>query len=149
MVSCRSAAGCAAGRGGRADVGELLWSCCFISGDGVLEVGLVEEDARAVEEEPGDGDADEDGDVDGLAEAGAGALVVDGVEQVDELVLLEFAVAAGADTDGLCGAASRLVAAVWSARRIGRQLKEGHGGSEDRTQAGGRRPPEECVVRMH
>ncbi len=104
----------------------------------------MEEDVRAIEEEPRDGKVDDEGDVDGLAKARARALIVDGVEQVDKLVLLELAVAAGADTDGLGGAAGRvaggLVAAVGSARRIGRQLKKGHGCSEDRTQAGGKRP---------
>jgi hypothetical protein len=66
----------------------------------------MEEDARAVEEEPPDGQVDDDRDVDGLAEASFGTLVVEGVEQVNELVFVEFAEAAGAHLEGLirrCG----------------------------------------------
>ena len=62
--------------------------------------------AGAVEEEPDDGQVDDDGDVDGLAEAGPGAFIVEGVEQVNELVLFEFAEAAGAHLYGFvrrCG----------------------------------------------
>jgi len=85
------------------------WSCCSIlrsgigcaGGDEVFIVRLVEEDARAVEEEPGNRKAEDCRDVDRLAELGAGALVVNRVEQVNQLVLFEIAVAAGADLDGL------------------------------------------------
>jgi len=57
----------------------------------------VPEHARAVEDEPGDGEPEEEGDVDRFAEAAACALVLDGVEQPDELVLFQLAVAIGAD----------------------------------------------------
>jgi len=63
----------------------------------------MEEDSGAIEEEPADGQIDDDGDVDGLAEARFRAIVIEGVEQVDELVLFEFAVAASAHLDGLIG----------------------------------------------
>jgi len=59
-------------------------------------LGCVPEDARAVENEPGDGQPEEDGDIDGLAEAATSALVFDGIEEADEFVLVEFAVAVGA-----------------------------------------------------
>ena len=79
-------------RCGRFEVGEGLFP--VLQGEeGVFVLRLVEEDARAVEQEPGDGHADDDGDVDGLAEAGAGGLVVERVEQVDELVLFKIGVA--------------------------------------------------------
>jgi hypothetical protein len=63
----------------------------------------MEENARAIEEKPANGQIDDDGDVDGLAEARLGALVIEGVEQVDELLLFEFAVAASAHLVGLIG----------------------------------------------
>ena len=69
-------------------------------GDGIAVLRYVEEDARAIEQEPADDQPDDDGDVDGLAEAGARALVVERVDQVDELVLLKLAETAGADLDG-------------------------------------------------
>ena len=81
--------------------GRSRWSCCFIRAMGSMYARLMAEDAGAVEEEPGEGEADDDGDVDGLAEAGAGTLVVERVEQVDDLMLLQFAVAAGAQLEGL------------------------------------------------
>ena len=84
--------------------------------DGADETRLVEEDARAVEEKPDDREVNDDGDVDGLAEARFGAFVVERVEQVNQLMFFEFAVAAGAHLDGLgrgCG--------------IGRGLEGGHG----------------------
>jgi hypothetical protein len=61
----------------------------------------MEEDAGAVEEEPGEGEEEEGGDVDGFAEACACALLVERIEEVDNLVLFELAVAAGADLYGL------------------------------------------------
>ena len=63
----------------------------------------MEEHAWAVEEEPQDGQIDDDRDVNGLAESRSGALVVEGVEQVNEFMLFEFAVAACAHLDGLVG----------------------------------------------
>ena len=84
--------------------------------DGTDEARLVEEDARAVEEEPDDAQVNDDGDVDGLAEACLGTLVVERVEQVDELMLFEFAEAAGAHLDGLSGRCG-----------VGRGLEGGHG----------------------
>ena len=80
------------------------------------EPRLVEEDARTVEEEPDDPKVNDDGDVDGLAEACFGAFIVERVEQMDELMLFEFAVAAGAHLDGLGGR-----------RGVGRCLEGGHG----------------------
>lgn len=80
---------------GEIEEGELAVALLEDVG-GVDEAGLVEEDLRAVEEEPADGEPDDDGDVDRLAEAGAGALVVDLVEQVDELVGFEGGVASEA-----------------------------------------------------
>ena len=54
-----------------------------------------------VGEKPGEGEPDEDGEVEGLAEAAAGALVLDAVEEVDEFVVVELAVAADDDASGL------------------------------------------------
>jgi hypothetical protein len=76
----------------------------------------VEEDARTVEQEPDDPHVDDDGDVDGFAEACFGAFVVERVEQVDELMLFEFAVAAGPHLNGLGGR-----------RGVGRCLEGGRG----------------------
>ena len=84
--------------------------------DGADELGLVEEDARAVEEEPDDSEVNDDGDVDGFAETCFGAFVVERVEQMDELMLFEFAVAAGPHLDGLSGRGG-----------VGRCLEGGHG----------------------
>lgn len=61
--------------------------------------GLVKEQARAIKEEPGEGKIEDDRDVDGFAKAGARTLIVKGIEQVDELMLVEFAVASGAHLD--------------------------------------------------
>lgn len=57
------------------------------------ERGRVPEVFGAVEDDPGDDEPDEDGDVDGLAETAAGTFVFYAVEQVNELVRVEFAVA--------------------------------------------------------
>ena len=76
----------------------------------------MEEDLRAVEEEPGDSHVNDDGDVDGLAEASLGAFIVEGVEQMDHLMLFEFAIAAGSHLDGLGGRCG-----------VGRSLERGHG----------------------
>jgi len=70
---------------------------------GANKTGLMKENARAIEEEPADGQVDDDRDVDRLAETGFGTLVVEGVEKVNELVLFEFAEATGAHLDGLIG----------------------------------------------
>ena len=70
----------------------------------------MEEDLRAVEDEPADGEPDDDRDVDGLAKASAGAFVVDLVEEVNELVELEMGEAPGVAAAGPCGAA-----VVWAA----------------------------------
>ena len=83
---------------------------------GVDDAGLVEDDLRAVEDEPGEGHADDDGDVDGLAEASFGLLVVDGVEQVDDLMLFEFSEAAASHLDGRGGRSG-----------VGRRFERGHG----------------------
>ena len=96
--------------------GQLLLLAIFEDVDGADELGLVEEDAWAIKQEPDDAQVNDDGDVDGLAELGFGALVVERVEQVDELMLFEFAVTAGAHLDG------------WDGRRgVGRYLEGGHG----------------------
>lgn len=65
-------------------------------------------DARSVPEvfgaeEQGEryGYPNEDRDIDRLAEAGPGALILQGVEQRDEFVLVEVAVAAGAELEGM------------------------------------------------
>jgi hypothetical protein len=94
----------------------------------------MEEDTGAVEEEPGDGQADDGGEVDGLAEAGAGELIVDGVEEVDELVLGKLAEAAGADFDGLgcgcgggvAGGIAVLVALLAGSGRVGGEFQDRH-----------------------
>jgi len=78
----------------------------------------VPQDSRAVEDEPGDGQPEEERDVDGFAEAAAGALVLDGVEQANEFVLLEFSVAVGAEA---LGRARRLARLGW---RIVRDERE-------------------------
>ena len=122
------------GRAVLLEKGQLL-VVLLHQGDGVDVARLMPEDAGAVKEEPGDGEPDDDGDVDGLAEAGAGTLVVERIEQVDDLMLLQFAVAAGAQLEGLacpsrclvCGRVSRrLLGLVWVARRFGEELKDGH-----------------------
>ena len=84
---------------GEIEVGELAVAL-FEDVGRVDETRLMEDDLRAVEDEPADGEPDDDRDVDGFAEAGAGALVVDGVEQIDELVRVEVGVAPGADLLG-------------------------------------------------
>ena len=58
----------------------------------------VPEYAGTVEDEPRDDEPEEQGYVDRFSEAAAGALVLDGVEQPDELVLFQLAVAIGANT---------------------------------------------------
>jgi hypothetical protein len=77
----------------------------------------VKDDAGAVEEEPGDGGVDQDGDVDGFTEASFGAFIVEGVEEMDELVLVEFAEATGAHPDGRRSGLGG----------VGRRLERGHG----------------------
>jgi hypothetical protein len=67
--------------------------------DGVAVLRHMEEHARAIDQEPSEDQPDNDGDIDGLAEAGAGALVVERVEQVDELVLFENSNTVGAEPD--------------------------------------------------
>ncbi len=83
---------------------------------GIDETRLVEDDLGTVEDEPADGQPDDDGDVDGFAEARTGALIVEGVEEMNELVLFENAVAVRTHLDGCTG------------RRcgIGRRLERGH-----------------------
>lgn len=84
------------------EVGEILFTV-LQDVHWIDDARLVEEHARAVEEEPGDGEIDDDGDVDGLAEACTGALIVEAVEEVDELVFFKFSVASGAYLRGLGG----------------------------------------------
>ena len=69
------------------------------------------------------------------AEAGAGTLVVERIEQMDDLMLLEFSVTAGAQLERLaCRAvcliggcvSRRLRGLVWGAGRFGEQLLDGH-----------------------
>ena len=84
------------------ETGQLLVALFEYFG-GTDETRLMKEDAGAIEEEPGDGQVDDDRDVDGLAEAGFGALVVEGVQQVNEFVLVEFSEAAGAHLYRLVG----------------------------------------------
>ena len=101
---------------GCVEEGQLLLLALLEDVDGADEARLVEEDTRTVEEEPGDAKVNDDGDVDGLAESCFGAFVVEGVEQMDELMLFEFTVAAGAHLDGL-----------GRRRGVGRGLEGGHG----------------------
>ena len=61
----------------------------------------VPQDSGAIEDEPGYRDPDEEGDVDGFAEPSACALVFDGVEQMNQFVLIHLTVAIGADTGWL------------------------------------------------
>jgi len=89
---------------------------------------LVEENAWTVQQEPGDGQEEDGGDVDRLAEAGAFALVVEGVDEVDDLVGFEFAEATGAKFDGL-------VRRVAGRGRVGRKFKNGHRQSMGRLRA--------------
>ena len=70
---------------------------------GIDEAGLVEDDLGTVEDEPADGQPDDDGDVDGFAEARFGALIVEGIEEMNELVLFENAVAVRTHLDGCTG----------------------------------------------
>ena len=84
---------------GEIEIGQLAIALLEDIGR-VDQAGLMEDDLRAVEDEPADGEPDDDGDVDGFAEAGAGALVVDRIEEVDELVGVEVGVAPGADLLG-------------------------------------------------
>jgi hypothetical protein len=100
----------------RVEEGQLLLFALFEDVDGADEAGLVEEDARPIEQEPDDAQVNDDGDVDRFAESGFGAFVVERVEQVDELMLFEFAIAAGAHLDGRD-----------RRRGVGRYLEGGHG----------------------
>ena len=87
---------------GRVEEGQLLVAL-LENVDGADQARLVKEDARTVEQEPDDSHIDDHGDVDRLAKACFGAFVVERVEQMDQLMLFEFAVAAGAHLDGLGG----------------------------------------------
>jgi len=118
------------GRAVLLEEGQLLVMLLH-QGDGVDVARLMPEDAWAVEKEPGESEVDDDGDVDGLAEAGAGTLVVERIEQMDDLMLLEFSVTAGAQLERLaCRAvclvggcvSRRLRGLVWVAGRFGEQL---------------------------
>ena len=100
---------------GRVEEGQLLVAL-LENVDGADQARLMEEDARAIEQEPDDPQINDDGDVDGLAEACFGAFVVERVEQMDQLMLFEFAIAAGTHLDGLGGR-----------RGVGRSLEGGHG----------------------
>jgi hypothetical protein len=100
----------------RVEERQLLLLALFEDVDRADEARLVEEDPRTIEEEPDYAQVNDDRDVDGLAEAGFGALVVERVEQVDELVLFKFAVTAGAHLDRRNGR-----------RGVGRYLEGGHG----------------------
>jgi len=84
---------------GHVEVGELLIAF-FEDIGGIDEAGLVEDDLRAVEHEPANGEPDDDRDVDGFAEAGLGALVIKRVEEVNQLMLFEVAIAVGTHRDG-------------------------------------------------
>ena len=61
---------------------------------------LMEDKARSVKEKPTHGKIEDDRDVNRFAKARTGALVIKGVEEMDELVLFEFAVASSAHLDG-------------------------------------------------
>jgi len=65
---------------------------------GIEQDRRVPQDSGAVEDEPGYRDPDEEGDIDGFAEPSACALVFNGIEQVNQFVLIHLAVAIGADT---------------------------------------------------
>ncbi len=78
---------------GEVEVGQFTVALFEYVG-GVDETGLMEENLGAIEDEPADGEPDDDGDVDGLAEAGAGAIVVDLIEEVEKLMGFETDVAA-------------------------------------------------------
>jgi hypothetical protein len=81
------------------EVGELL--VAFFEDVGRIdEAGLVEDDLRAIEHKPADSEPDDDRDVDGFAEAGLGALVIKRVEEVNQLMLFEVAIAVGTHRDG-------------------------------------------------
>ena len=85
-------------RCGHSEFGQLALA---EDGGGVAELRRVPQDPRAVEDEPGNGEPDEEGDVERLAEAAAGALVLDGVEEADEFVGVPFAMASGEDAERL------------------------------------------------
>ena len=82
---------------GHVEIGHLA---LFEDVCGIDESGLMEDDLGTVEDEPGDGHADDDGDVDGLSKARTGDFVVDAVEEMNQLVFVEFAKPAGAHLYG-------------------------------------------------
>lgn len=59
------------------------------------------EQAGAVEDEPRDRKPDEEGNIKRFAEAAASALILDGVEELDELVGIPFAMASCEDAGRL------------------------------------------------
>src|SRR6185437_3824195 len=133
------------GRGG-SEIRELLLVMFLHQRDDVFVVRLMKEDVRPIEQEPGHRKPDDDGDIDRFAEAGAGALVVDGIEQMDQLMRFKVGIAAGTNrlwprvpVFGYIFAGFGLdlgVAKIRVARRSGWKLQDRHGGSEDRTHAG-------------
>lgn len=76
----------------------------------------MEDDLRSVEHEPADGQPDDEGDVNRLPESRLGALVVQGIQKMDDLVLFEVAVAIGTHLDGCAGRRSG----------VGGRLERGH-----------------------
>jgi hypothetical protein len=80
-----------------------LFVTLFEDVDGADEAWLVKEHPRTIEQEPDDPHINDDGDVDRLSEARLGAFVVERVEQMNELMLFEFAVPAGPHLDRLVG----------------------------------------------
>jgi hypothetical protein len=111
------------GFGSRRKPGEIfggveerqLFVALFEDVDRADETWLVKEHARTVEQEPDDPHIDDDGDIDRLAEAGSGSFIVERVEQMNELMLFEFTIAAGPHLNRLSG---------W--RGFGRSLDGGH-----------------------
>ena len=95
--------------------GQLLFAL-LENVDGADEAGLMKQYPGSVKEEPDDCHVNDEGDVDGLAKASLGALVIEGVEKMNQFMLFEFAVAAGAHLNGRIGGCG-----------VGRRLEGGHG----------------------
>ena len=88
------------------EVGQFLIALLEDVG-GIDESRLVEDDLRAIEDEPPDGQPDDDGDVDRLTESRPRPFVVERIQKVDQLMFFEIAVAIGAHPNWRSGRARR------------------------------------------